>query len=167
MSFTGNVKLFFQIEDPTLKRHKSIGVFVVYIGTGSPILKIPSKPRDRADENNKILTQGKLFETTVLFSSIQSFLSFGYMYFRVDMHSHLCFVIQYHNSFPFFPAMKIVAFSAKLTTDVNLGQDQTVAYNNVITNVGGAYDPNTGYFTSLVKGVYIFSASIFTLFVCY
>ena len=85
------------------------------------------------------------------------------MYFRVDMHSHLCFVIQYHNSFPFFPAMKIVAFSAKLTTDVNLGQDQTVAYNNVITNVGGAYDLNTGYFTSLVKGVYIFSASIFTL----
>jgi hypothetical protein len=34
--------------------------------------------------------------------------------------------------------MKIVAFSAMSTTDVNLGQDQTVAYNNVITNVGGA-----------------------------
>ena len=59
--------------------------------------------------------------------------------------------------------MKIVAFSAMLTTDVNLGQDQTVAYNNIITNVGGAYDPKTGYLTSLVKGVCILFASIFTL----
>jgi len=59
--------------------------------------------------------------------------------------------------------MTIVAFSAKLTTDVNLGLDQTVAYNKVITNVGGSYDPQTGYLTSLVKGVCIFSASIFTL----
>ena len=52
--------------------------------------------------------------------------------------------------------MTIVAFSAKLTTDVNLGLDQTVAYNKVITNVGGSYDPQTGYLTSLVKGVCIF-----------
>ena len=59
--------------------------------------------------------------------------------------------------------MKILAFSAMLTTDVNLDQHQTVAYNNVITNIGGAYDPQTGYFTFLVKDAYMFSASIFTL----
>jgi hypothetical protein len=40
-----------------LKRHISIGVFVVYIDTGSPVLYIPSKSRDLADENNKILTE--------------------------------------------------------------------------------------------------------------
>jgi hypothetical protein len=51
----------------------------------------------------------------------------------------------------FFPAMKILAFSAMLTTDVNLDQHQTVAYNNVITNIGGAYDPQTGYFTFLPR----------------
>ena len=59
--------------------------------------------------------------------------------------------------------MRIVAFSAMLTTYVNLCQDQTVGYNKVITNVGGAFDPKSGYFTSLVKGVCIFAASSFTL----
>jgi hypothetical protein len=39
-----------------LKRHISIGVFVVYIDTGSPVSNIPSKSCDLADENNKILT---------------------------------------------------------------------------------------------------------------
>ena len=49
-----------------LKRHISIGVFVVYIDTGSSVLYIPSKSRDLADENNKILLEWKWFETTVL-----------------------------------------------------------------------------------------------------
>ena len=40
-------------EDRTLKRHISIGVFVVYIDTGSSIPISPSKSRDLADENNK------------------------------------------------------------------------------------------------------------------
>ena len=44
---------FFYAEDQTLKRHKSIGVFVVFIDTGSPMLNIPSKSRDLADKNNK------------------------------------------------------------------------------------------------------------------
>ena len=39
-----------------LKRHISIGVFVVYIDIGSSVPRIPSKSRDLADENNKILT---------------------------------------------------------------------------------------------------------------
>jgi hypothetical protein len=43
----------------TLKRHISIGVFVVYIATGSPVRYIPSKSCDLADENNEILTEWK------------------------------------------------------------------------------------------------------------
>jgi hypothetical protein len=43
---------FFYVEDRTLKRHKSIGVFVVYIDTGSSMPNIPSKLRDLADEKN-------------------------------------------------------------------------------------------------------------------
>ena len=39
--------------DRTLKRHISIGVFVVYIDTGSSMPISPSKSRDLADENNK------------------------------------------------------------------------------------------------------------------
>ena len=62
------MSIFFKVDDRTLKRHKSIGVFVVYIDTGSPMLNIPSKSRDLADEKNKILTEWKWFETTVLAS---------------------------------------------------------------------------------------------------
>ena len=58
MSFTvENVKNF-KVEDQTLKRHKSIGVFV-YIDTGSPMLNIPLKSRDLADENKKNWTEWK------------------------------------------------------------------------------------------------------------
>jgi hypothetical protein len=42
-----------------LKRHISIGVFVVYIDTGSSVPGVPSKSHDLADENNKILTEWK------------------------------------------------------------------------------------------------------------
>ena len=40
--------------------------FVVYIDTGSSVPSIPLKSRDLANENNKILTEWKWFETTVL-----------------------------------------------------------------------------------------------------
>jgi len=56
----------FKVEDRTLKRHISIGVFVVYIDTGSSVSGVPSKSRDVAYENNKMLTEWKWFETTVL-----------------------------------------------------------------------------------------------------
>ena len=49
-----------------LKQRISIGVFVVYIDTGSLVPNIPLKSHDLADENNKILTEWKGFETTVL-----------------------------------------------------------------------------------------------------
>jgi hypothetical protein len=50
---------FFKVEDRTLKRHISIGVFVVYIDTESSVPGVPSKSRDLVDENNKILTEWK------------------------------------------------------------------------------------------------------------
>jgi hypothetical protein len=46
-------------EDRTLKRHISIGVFVVYIDAGSSMPISPSKSRDLADENKKNLTEWK------------------------------------------------------------------------------------------------------------
>jgi hypothetical protein len=42
-----------------LKWHLSIGVFVVYIDTGSPVTNIPSKSHGLADENKKFLTEWK------------------------------------------------------------------------------------------------------------
>ena len=38
----------------------------MYIDNGSPVLYIPSKSHDLADGNNKIVTEWKWFETTVL-----------------------------------------------------------------------------------------------------
>jgi hypothetical protein len=40
-----------------LKWHLSIGVFIVYIDTGSPVPNMPSKSRGLADENKKFLTE--------------------------------------------------------------------------------------------------------------
>jgi hypothetical protein len=50
---------FFYVEDRTLKRHKSIEVFVVYIDTGSSMPISPSKSRDLAEENNFFWTEWK------------------------------------------------------------------------------------------------------------
>jgi hypothetical protein len=46
-----------------LKRHISIGVFVVYIDTGSPVPNIPSRSCGLTDENKKLLMEWKWFET--------------------------------------------------------------------------------------------------------
>jgi len=52
------------------KRHISIGVFLVYIETRSPVPNIPSKSRGLADENKKLLTEWKWFETSVLWPTV-------------------------------------------------------------------------------------------------
>jgi len=57
---------FFYVEDRMLKRHISIGLFVIYIYTGSSIPISPSKSCDLADENKKKLMEWTWFETTVL-----------------------------------------------------------------------------------------------------
>ncbi|XP_052771228.1 complement C1q tumor necrosis factor-related protein 3-like [Mya arenaria] len=54
----------------------------------------------------------------------------------------------------------LAAFSAGVSAfDLdNLGEHQTILFDNVITNVGNAYDPNSGMFTAPVDGVYVFTA---------
>ena len=49
----------FKVEDRTLQRHISIGVFLVDIDTGSSVPGVPSKSHDLANENIKILTEWK------------------------------------------------------------------------------------------------------------
>ena len=55
---------FFKVEDQTLKRHISIGDFVVYIDTGSSMPISPSKSRDldgmEMIRNNRIIFTGEL-----------------------------------------------------------------------------------------------------------
>jgi hypothetical protein len=67
----------------TLKRHISIGVFVVYIDTGSPVLYIPSKSRDLADENNKILTEWKWLISIKVFYLYQRLQSRDNYFFKI------------------------------------------------------------------------------------
>ena len=52
MSFTENAK--YSLSRVTLKQHLSIGVFVVYIDTVSPVPNIPSKSCGLVDENKKV-----------------------------------------------------------------------------------------------------------------
>ncbi|RXN38662.1 adiponectin-like isoform X1 [Labeo rohita] len=60
-----------------------------------------------------------------------------------------------------------VAFSASLYGSVgfkNFGPHEeatTLVYDNVFTNIGEAYDKNTGIFTAPVKGVYFFNYVVF------
>jgi hypothetical protein len=48
-----------QVTGKLYHRHISIGVFVVYLDTGSSVPGVPSKSRDLVDENNKTLTEWK------------------------------------------------------------------------------------------------------------
>ena len=71
LSFTENVKIFLSWGS-NVKTAQIDWIFVVYIDTGSSMPISPSKSCDLADENNKILTEWKWFETTVLIDRIQT-----------------------------------------------------------------------------------------------
>jgi hypothetical protein len=57
---------------------------------------------------------------------------------------------------------QIVAFTAVLTHPVSLGPLQTIEYDNVITNIGNAYETRDGQFSAPVSGVYLISATVYT-----
>lgn len=56
----------------------------------------------------------------------------------------------------------LVAFSVALQHSINLGQDQPVEFDKVVTNIGNGFDVRHGHFTVPVKGLYLISGSIFT-----
>ncbi|XP_063420453.1 complement C1q-like protein 4 [Mytilus trossulus] len=53
----------------------------------------------------------------------------------------------------------IVAFSATLNHVVTLGTHQAIEYDNVITNIGHAYDARHGHFIVPFKGLYLISVT--------
>ena len=54
-----------------------------------------------------------------------------------------------------------VAFLATLSVHAeNLGANQNIAFDNVITNVGNAYNSHAGVFIAPVSGIYVFSTFI-------
>nr|CBX41728.1 putative C1q domain containing protein MgC1q79 [Mytilus galloprovincialis] len=52
-----------------------------------------------------------------------------------------------------------VAFHARLKPHVTLGSSQTVVFDQVITNIGQAYNPHTGVFTAPSDGIYFFAST--------
>jgi hypothetical protein len=58
-----HITITYNLPHLPLKRHISIGVFVVCIDIGSPVPNIPSKSRGMPYENKKLLTEWKWFET--------------------------------------------------------------------------------------------------------
>ena len=59
--------------------------------------------------------------------------------------------------------MTTYAFAAYVSSETTFEIGQTVVFDSVITNVGGAYDSSTGTFTVPVHGTCLFSVSVKTL----
>ncbi|XP_069109615.1 heavy metal-binding protein HIP-like [Argopecten irradians] len=52
-----------------------------------------------------------------------------------------------------------IGFSATLSSDVALGDNQIIVFDNVVTNNGNGYDFRLGQFTAPVTGLYAFSVT--------
>lgn len=52
-----------------------------------------------------------------------------------------------------------VAFHESLKPSVTLGSKQIVVFDDVITNIGQAYDQHSGFFTAPCDGIYFFACT--------
>ncbi|XP_048736539.1 complement C1q-like protein 4 [Ostrea edulis] len=55
-----------------------------------------------------------------------------------------------------------IAFTARLSSNMVLSNQQTVIFDNVLLNLGNAYHETYGHFTAPVSGVYQFAVSLLT-----
>ncbi|XP_062608645.1 complement C1q-like protein 4 [Saccostrea cucullata] len=53
-----------------------------------------------------------------------------------------------------------IAFTARLSHDVELLGEQTIVFDKIILNLGNAYHESYGHFTAPVQGVYQFAVSL-------
>lgn len=53
-----------------------------------------------------------------------------------------------------------IGFSAILSKDVYLGDNQAIQYDRVLTNIGNGYNKWSGHFTAPIKGLYVFSCTV-------
>ncbi|XP_046570325.1 uncharacterized protein LOC124278612 [Haliotis rubra] len=53
-----------------------------------------------------------------------------------------------------------VSFAATLTTSVQLKENATIVFDNVLLNTAEAYNSSNGVFTALFYGIHFFSATI-------
>ena len=54
----------------------------------------------------------------------------------------------------------VVAFTALLSNDTTIGPRAVLKYDQVVTNLGGAYQPTTGTFTAPYDGLYSISCTL-------
>lgn len=53
-----------------------------------------------------------------------------------------------------------IGFSASLSRDIQLGDNQAIKYDRVLTNYGNGYDKWSGHFRAPRKGLYMFSCTL-------
>uniref|UniRef100_A0A8W8LPX3 C1q domain-containing protein n=1 Tax=Magallana gigas TaxID=29159 RepID=A0A8W8LPX3_MAGGI len=53
-----------------------------------------------------------------------------------------------------------IGFTAVLSKDTQLVNDEAIKYDNVLTNSGNGYDKWCGHFVAPTKGLYVFSCSV-------
>lgn len=64
--------------------------------------------------------------------------------------------------FFFFEGQSIpaVGFSAVISKDTYLGDNQAIKYDRVLTNIGNGYDKWSGHFKAPLKGLYVLSCTV-------
>lgn len=113
---------------------------------------------------NCIIIAAYLFLLTLPIKVLQIFLVCRCIFPNPLLINHnSCFygrVIQQNNKFNLGPSTPAIGFSAVLTHNVYLGNNQAVIYGNILTNVGNGYNKLSGHFIVPRKGLYVFSCTV-------